>query len=151
MDTRFADDLVRLLYRVEALGKFLDTDDGANLLTAYKRAANILRIEEKKDGRIYGHSGGLDNKLLIVKEEFALFELLMEIRPTVKSALDNDDFSLAMSLLASTRQPVDDFFDTVTVNADDPAVRENRLKLLSLIRSSINQIADFSRIEGGDH
>jgi len=144
------DDLVRLLARVEALGAFLDTEDGANLLTAYKRAANILRIEEKKDGHAFDHADGLDDKLMTEKAESELFQKLMEIGPAVTSALDEEDFSAAMRELASTRILVDTFFDDVTVNAEDQAVRENRLKLLSLIRSSMNQIADFSQIEGGE-
>jgi len=144
------DDLVRLLSRVDALSAFLETEDGANLLTAYKRAANILRIEEKKDGRGFDHGDGLDDKLLTEKAESELYQKLMEIGPAVKSALDDEDFSGAMSALSSTRILVDTFFDDVTVNADDAAVRENRLKLLSLIRSSMNQIADFSQIEGGE-
>ena len=143
-------DLVRLLARVEALGAFLVTDDGANLLAAYKRAANILRIEEKKDGRAYDHAEGLDAKLLSEKAESALYEKLMEIGPDVTSSLQAEDFSGAMSKLSATRELVDTFFDDVTVNADDKDVRANRLKLLSLIRSSMNQIADFSQIEGGE-
>ena len=145
------DDLIRLLARVEALGSFLETPDGANLLTAYKRAANILRIEEKKDGRRYDHAHGIDDKHLKEKEESSLYQKLMEIGPTVTSALEKEQFSDAMGVLASTRLLVDAFFDNVTVNADDPALRENRLKLLGLIRSSMNEIADFSQIEGGEH
>ena len=145
------DDLVRLLARVEALKSFLETTDGVNLLTAYKRAANILRIEEKKDGRRYDHADGLDDKLMKEKAEFELHQKLMETGPLVTSALGKEQFSDAMGVLSSIRILVDAFFDNVTVNADDPALRENRLKLLSFIRSSMNQIADFSQIEGGEH
>ncbi len=144
------DDLIRLLARVEALGAFLETDDGANLLTAYKRAANILRIEEKKDDVNYHHEDGIDDKLLSEKAESELYESLVESAPKVKTALDDEDFAGVMRELASTRALVDKFFDDVTVNADDAGVRANRLKLLSLIRSSMNQIADFSQIEGGE-
>ena len=145
------DDLVRLLARVEALRSFLETTDGANLLTAYKRAANILRIEEKKDGRRYDHADGLDDKHLKENAESRLYQKLMEVGPVVTNTLEKEQFSDAMGVLASMRLLVDAFFDNVTVNADDPALRENRLKLLSLIRSSMNQIADFSQIEGGEH
>ena len=147
---RGEDDLVRLLARVDALGKFLASNDGSNLLTAYKRAANILRIEEKKDNKIYSDSDRVDVKLLNDKIELELFQKLIEIGPPIKNALDNENFAGAMSLLASTRNPVDRFFEKVTVNTDETMVRENRLKLLGLIRSSINQIADFSQIEGGE-
>ena len=108
-------------------------------------------IEEKKDGRRYNHTHGIDDKHLIEREESNLYLKLMKIGPTVTSALEKEKFSEAMGVLASTRQLVDAFFDNVTVNADDPALRENRLKLLSLIRSSMNQIADFSQVEGGEH
>ena len=145
------DDLVRLLARVEALRSFLETTDGANLLTAYKRAANILRIEEKKDGRRYDHADGLDDKHLKENAESRLYQKLMEVGPVVTNTLEKEQFSDAMGVLASMRLLVDAFFDNVTVNVDDPALRENRLKLLSLIRSSMNQIADFSQIEGGEH
>ena len=145
------DDLVRLLARVEALEAFLETTDGVNLLTAYKRAANILRIEEKKDGRVYDHADGLDDKYMKENAESRLYQKLMETGPAVTSALEKEQFSDAMGALASMRLLVDAFFENVTVNADDPALRENRLKLLSLIRSSMNEIADFSQIEGGEH
>ena len=145
------DDLVRLLARVEALRSFLETTDGANLLTAYKRAANILRIEEKKDGRRYDHADGIDDKYMKENAESSLYQMLMETGPTVRSALEREQLAEAMGVLASMRPLVDTFFDNVTVNADDPALRENRLKLLSLIRSSMNQIADFSQVEGGEH
>ena len=144
------DDLVRFLTRVDVLETFLKTDDGANLLAAYKRAVNILRIEEKKDKKTYDYSEGLDHKLLTEKNEISLAKTLIEILPTVKSALAKENYSGAMGSLASTRDLIDSFFNTVTVNCDDPLVRKNRLMILSLIRASFDQIADFSEIEGGE-
>ena len=144
------DDLVRFLTRVDVLETFLKTDDGANLLAAYKRAVNILRIEEKKDKKTYDYSEGLDYKLLTEKNEISLAKTLIEILPTVKSALAKENYSGAMESLASTRDLIDSFFNTVTVNCDDPLVRKNRLMILSLIRASFDQIADFSEIEGGE-
>ena len=144
------DDLVRFLTRVDVLETFLKTDDGANLLATYKRAVNILRIEEKKDKKTYDYSEGLDHKLLTEKNEISLAKTLIEILPTVKSALAVENYSGAMGSLASTRDLIDSFFNTVTVNCDDPLVRKNRLMILSLIRESFDQIADFSEIEGGE-
>ena len=144
------DDLVRFLTRVDVLETFLKTDDGVNLLAAYKRAVNILRIEEKKDKKTYDYSEGLDHKLLTEKNEISLAKTLIEILPTVKSALAVENYSGAMGLLASTRDLIDSFFNTVTVNCGDPLVRKNRLMILSLIRASFDQIADFSEIEGGE-
>ena len=144
------DDLVRFLTRVDVLETFLKTDDGSNLLAAYKRAVNILRIEEKKDKITYDYSEGLDLKLLTEKNEISLAKTLIENLPTVKSALAVENYSGAMGSLASTRDLIDSFFNTVTVNCDDPLVRKNRLMILSLIRASFDQIADFSEIEGGE-
>ena len=140
------DDLVRLLARVEALQAFLDTDDGANLLTAYKRASNIVAIEEKKDKASY--KGEADSALLEQDEERALFEALSGAGSTIESALKAEQFTEAMGALALLRAPVDAFFDKVTVNCDDQKVRENRLKMLSQIRSAMGGVADFSQIEG---
>ncbi|MEK9725999.1 MAG: glycine--tRNA ligase subunit beta, partial [Rhodospirillaceae bacterium] len=140
------DDLVRLLARVEALGAFLGSDDGGNLLTAYRRAANILRIEEKKDGRAY--DGAPDAALFAQAEETALHTGLETAGPAVADAVAAEDFAGAMAAVAALRQPVDAFFDAVTVNADDPALRENRLKLLNGIRAALEGVADFSKIEG---
>ena len=142
------DDLVRLLARVEALGDFLETDDGANLLTAYRRAANIVRIEEKRDSARY--DGAADETLLSQGQERALFDGLAEVRTKSAPALADEKFALAMSALARLRGPVDAFFDHVTVNCEEPALRVNRLRLLSQIRSTLSGIADFSRIEGGE-
>jgi glycyl-tRNA synthetase beta chain len=138
------DDLVRLLARVQALQDFLATDDGANLLTAYRRAANILRIEEKKDGRSY--DGTPDAALLSQSEEQALAEALDSAGAAVDPLIATEDFAGAMARYAVLRPVVDAFFDKVTVNAEDGSIRANRLRLLSRIRSTLNKIADFSRI-----
>ncbi len=139
-------DLLRLLARVEALAAFLETEDGANLLTAYRRAANIVRIESKKDARAY--DAPPDPALLREHQERALGEALATARKTCRARLTAEDFAEAMTTLAGLRKPVDGFFDHVTVNADDPDLRANRLSLLSAIVSTMNEVADFSRIEG---
>lgn len=140
------DDLVRLLARVGALKGFLETDDGANLLVAYRRAANILRIEEKKDGLSY--DGAADEKLFAEDDEHILFDCLAGVAVRCKAAVRNERFADAMTELARLRAPVDAFFDKVTVNCEDSGLRGNRLRLLSQIRSALGGIADFSRIEG---
>jgi glycyl-tRNA synthetase beta chain len=140
------DDLVRLLARVDALQSFLSSDDGANLLTAYRRASNIVAIEERRDHRRYERD--IDRGLLREPEEHTLFADLDLVSAWVSRSLGNEEFEAAMGHLASIRRPVDEFFEKVTVNADDPALRENRLRLLSRIRAVMNQVADFSQIEG---
>jgi len=140
------DDLVRLLARVEALRSFLDSDDGANLLTAYRRAANIVRIEEKKDKRAY--AGAVQADSLRQAEEKTLFSHLADASEGAQIALRSEDFTAAMAAMARLRQPVDAFFDEVTVNAEDKALRENRLQLLSAIGATLAAVADFSKIEG---
>jgi glycyl-tRNA synthetase beta chain len=140
------DDLVRLLARVDALKEFLASDDGANLLTAYRRAANIVRIEEKKGGVSY--TGAVDPGQLVADEEKTLSRQLGEVDAAVHSALAAERFADAMAALARLRRPVDDFFDQVTVNCDDPALRANRLRLLAQIGATMESIAQFSLIEG---
>ncbi len=140
------DDLVRLLDRVKALQGFLATENGANLLTAYKRASNIVRIEEKKDG--IAHDGAVAEDQLRQAEERALFDGLEQAAPAIAAAVRGERFAEAMQVLAGLRAPVDAFFDNVTVNADDAGLRINRLRLLSRIRSALDGVADFSRIEG---
>ncbi len=140
------DDLVRLLARVKALSEFLTSDDGENLVIACRRAANILKIEEKKDGRRYSEQ--VDASLLDQVEEKALFEELDVVSGVITSAVEEERFGDAMLALAKLRGPVDAFFDAVTVNADDAALRENRLKVLAMIRSALDGVADFSKIEG---
>jgi glycyl-tRNA synthetase beta chain len=140
------DDLVRLLARVAALRAFLASDDGANLLIAFRRASNIVAIEERRDGRSY--DGVIGPVLLRQSEEQVLAERLAEVGERAGTSLRREEFEAAMSELARLRQPVDDFFDKVTVNCDDAALRENRLRLLWRIRDTMNQVADFSQIEG---
>jgi glycyl-tRNA synthetase beta chain len=139
-------DLVRLLARVEALRNFLETEDGANLLVAYRRAANIVAIEERRDGRRY--DGPVAAALLRQAEELDLATRLSEVSEDAGTYLEREGFAGAMAVLARLRRPVDDFFDKVTVNCDDQDLRENRLRLLSAIRATMNQVADFSQIEG---
>ena len=140
------DDLVRLMARVKALQEFLGTDNGRNLLVAYNRAANIVRAEEKKDKTSY--TGSLDALLLKQDEEKAVASALDGAMPKVEKALAAEDFVAAMAALAELRGPLDAFFDKVTVNADDAALRLNRLNLLTRIRSAMDRVADFSKIEG---
>ncbi|MBE7637895.1 glycine--tRNA ligase subunit beta [Sneathiella sp. P13V-1] len=139
-------DLVRLMAQVDALSSFLDSDDGANLLVAYRRAANILRIEEKKDDASYDQQP--DAALMAESQETALFNRIEEVLPMLGAALGNDEFDVAFKAAATLRKPVDDFFDDVIVNADDANVRVNRLRLLSSIRNALDQLADLSKIEG---
>jgi glycyl-tRNA synthetase beta chain len=128
------------------LQSFLSTKDGSNLLTAYKRASNIVRIEEKKDGT--RHDGAVDPDLLKQAEERALFDRLEDAVPRIDTAVASDGFVQAMAVLAELRVPIDAFFDEVTVNSDDMALRANRLRLLSRIYMALGGVADFSRIEG---
>jgi glycyl-tRNA synthetase beta chain len=139
------DDLLMVVRRVEALGKFLDTDDGKNLLAGTKRAANILRIEEKKDNRTY--NGAPDPTLYNLPEEKALAKAIDQAKAEAGAAVAKEDFAGAMSAMAKLRPAVDAFFDKVKVNEDDAKVRENRLKLLNEIRAATRTVADFSRIQ----
>lgn len=143
------DDLVRIVARVEALDAFLKTDDGKNLLAGYKRAANILAAEDKK-GALKGidFATPIDAKLLAEAAERALHAALAKAAPAAKAAVEKEDFAAAMTALAGLRAPVDAFMTDVLVNADDKAVRANRLKLLNQIRDSLAAVADFSKIEG---
>ena len=142
------DDLLMVVRRVEALGQFLDTEDGKNLLAGYKRAANILRIEEKKDGRAY--DAAPDAALAAAGEpaERALAEALAKARETASAAVAREDFAGAMQALSTLRAPVDAFFQDVTVNAPDPKLRENRLALLNALRAATREVAEFAKIEG---
>lgn len=144
------DDLVRLLARVEALQSFLGTEDGKNLLTAYGRAANIVRAEERKDKTLAAAIAGAPEAALLEQpEEKAVASALAEVERTVGPALQDEDFAGAMKALAGLRAPIDSFFDKVTVNVTDrPKLRVNRLKLLNQIRATMDSVADFSRIEG---
>jgi glycyl-tRNA synthetase beta chain len=150
VDTVFAlegqDDLLLIVRRVEALGKFLDTEDGKNLLAGYKRATNIIRIEEKRDGRDY--TGAPDPTLYTQDEEQALAEAIELAKGETERAVAAEDFEAAMRAMARLRPYVDALFDKVTVNVDDKPLRENRLKLLNEIRAATRAVADFSKIEG---
>ncbi len=139
------DDLLMVVRRVEALGKFLDTDDGKNLLAGTKRAANILRIEEKKDGKAY--DGAPDARLYSLDEEKTLAKAIDQVKAEASAAVAKEDFAAAMSAMAKLRPAVDAFFDKVKVNDDNAAVRENRLKLLNEIRAATRAVADFSKIQ----
>jgi glycyl-tRNA synthetase beta chain len=140
------DDLLMIVKRVEALSKFLASDDGKNLLAGVKRASNILKIEEKKDGRSY--DGNVNTNILIQGEERELSTAINGASARARQAIAAEDFEGAMRAIAKLRAPVDAFFDRVTVNADDPSFRENRLKLLNRIRAATREVADFSKIEG---
>jgi len=139
------DDLLMVVRRVAALGNFLDSDDGANLLAGYKRAVNIIRAEEKKDGRSF--DGAPDAALLREPAEKDLATAITAARAEAETAIAAEDFEAAMAALAKLRAPVDRFFDDILVNADDPAIRENRLRLLNEIREATRAVADFSKIE----
>jgi len=140
------DDLLMVVRRVEALARFLDTDDGKNLLAGVKRATNIIRIEEKKDKREY--TGAPDAGLYRQAEEKDLAKAIEATKRDASAAVATEDFATAMTAMAKLRPKVDAFFDEVTVNVDDEALRENRLRLLNEIREATRAVADFSRIEG---
>jgi glycyl-tRNA synthetase beta chain len=139
------DDILMIVRRVEALGRFLDSEDGRNLLAGVKRGANILRIEEKKDGKPV--AGAADAALLRLPEEKALAEAVASVAAAASAAVAREDFTGAMAEMARLRPVVDAFFDKVKVNDDDAAVRLNRLRLLNQIRTATRAVADFSRIQ----
>jgi glycyl-tRNA synthetase beta chain len=140
------DDLLLIVRRVEALGQFLDGEDGKNLLAGYKRATNIIRIEEKKDSREY--TGAPQAKLYRQPEEKALAGAIEAAETEAARAVKKEDFVAAMRAMAKLRPPVDAFFGKVTVNVDEKPLRENRLKLLNQIREATRAVADFSKIGG---
>jgi glycyl-tRNA synthetase beta chain len=139
------DDLLMVVRRVEVLGKFLDSDDGKNLLAGTKRASNILSIEEKKDKHSF--DGAPDASLYKLDEEKALAKAIDQVKAEAGAAVAREDFAGAMSAMAKLRPAVDAFFDKVKVNDDDAKVRENRLKLLNEIRAATRAVADFSKIQ----
>jgi glycyl-tRNA synthetase beta chain len=145
LSSELQDDLLMVVRRVEALGKFLDTDDGKNLLAGIKRASNILSIEEKKDKRSY--DGAPDAALYSLNEEKTLAKSIDQVKAEAGAAVAKEDFAAAMSAMAKLRPAVDAFFDKVKVNDDNAAVRENRLKLLNEIRAATRAVADFSKIQ----
>ena len=140
------DDLVDMVNRIDALDQFLSTTDGINLLAGYKRAANILRIEEKKDGGT-SFAGDVNPALLVEDEEKTLNNALDQALPDINAKLDAEDFSGAMAALSHLRAPLDAFFERVIVNASEPEIRHNRLRLLTRIDDPLGKIADFSLIE----
>jgi glycyl-tRNA synthetase beta chain len=146
------DDLILIAAGVDALQNFLKTDDGKNLLAGYKRAVNILKIEEgkekKKNPKHPGFSGKPDVSLLKEPQEVELFKSLAIANDLIAAEVEEERFEEAMRAMSRLRAPVDAFFDKVTVNADDPALRQNRLELLSEIRAAMHTVADFSKIEG---
>ncbi len=139
------DDLLLLIAAAKATAAFLETAEGENLLAAYRRAVNILRIEDKKDGP---HEGKPDRSSFTQSEERVLYEALEKARSDIENAMAAKDFQSAMRAMARLRAPIDAFFEKVTVNDPDPALRRNRLRLLSRIRDTMNRFADFSLIEG---
>jgi glycyl-tRNA synthetase beta chain len=141
------DDLLMIVWRVEALGRLLDTEDGKNLLMGYRRAANILRAEERKDG-VGAFAGRHDPALLALPAEKGLADVLAAAGAAAGERVGREDFEGAMRALATLRAPVDAFFLDVTVNADDPALRLNRLRLLSELREAMHAVADFSKVAG---
>jgi glycyl-tRNA synthetase beta chain len=144
IDGKADDDLVRIVARVEALTGFLATEDGTNLLQGYKRAANILKAEEKK-GPL---PTGAPTRAAAPAEEGALFDALTAAGPKLDAALTAEDFTGAMTALAALRGPVDAFFDKVLVNSDVAAERDNRLRLLTLVQTAMGRVADFSLVTG---
>jgi glycyl-tRNA synthetase beta chain len=140
------DDLVMIVRRVEALGHLLDTDDGKNLLAGYKRATSIIRIEEKRDG--VGYTGAPHPQLYRQDEERDLAAAIDIARREAATAVERENFAAAMVAIAALRPKVDSFFDFVTVNVDEPKLRENRLRLLNEIRDATRAVAEFSKIEG---
>ena len=140
------DDLTLLVKRAEALQAFLNSDDGENLLQGYKRANNILKVEEKKDGVSY--EGTPDIKFAEAPAEKALFTALAEAGPSIETALKDENIEAAMAALAALRPPIDAFFDGVQVNAENDIIRRNRLCLLNEIRAVMQKVAMFSEIAG---
>lgn len=138
------DDITRLLLRTEAISAFLGQDDGANLLAAYRRAANILRIEERKDGP---HTDAPDSSLLEEPAEESLHRAVIA-GLAIGTLVHDEKYAEAMAEMAKLRGPLDEFFEKVTVNAPEPKIRRNRLLLLNQVRTTMDRVADFSRIEG---
>jgi glycyl-tRNA synthetase beta chain len=138
------DDITRLLRRTESVSTFLSQDDGANLLAAYRRAANILRIEERKDGP---HTDAPDSSLLAEPAEQSLHRAVVS-GLVIGTMAHDEKYAEAMAEMAKLRAPLDAFFEQVTVNAAEPNIRKNRLRLLNQVRTTMDRVADFSRIEG---
>ena len=144
--TEESDDILEITRRVEALSSLLSSEDGKNLLAGYKRAANILSAEEKKDGRAYADP--VQKEALKLDTEIALADAIMKADAAVAAKVAADDYKGAIAALATLRQPVDAFFEAVLVNDPDPAVRANRLNLLARLRDTMRLVADFSKVAG---
>jgi glycyl-tRNA synthetase beta chain len=144
--TAQSDDLLEVTRRVEALSALLSSEDGKNLLAGYKRAANILAAEEKKDGRAY--NAPVIEEALKLDTEIALADAIMKVDAAVASKVAANDYKSAIGELATLRAPVDAFFEAVLVNDPDPAVRANRLNLLAKLRDTMRLVADFSKVAG---
>ena len=142
----FSWDFVKLLAKANSLQSFIYTNDGKNLLAGYKRATNILHAEEKKAGKLF--DGKVSQPDLSMDEEIELYKALQGVDVRVAAAIKAENFAVAMKELSSLRSPIDEFLNKVTVNSDVGRERENRLKLLSHIRSTMNAVAQFSKIEG---
>ena len=140
------DDLTLVVHRATALNTFLKTDDGENLLQGFRRANNILTQAEERDGVEYSY--GANAKFAETEEERALFAALDAAEPQIAAALEAEDFAGAMAAMARLRAPIDAFFETVQVNAENAVIRRNRLNLLSRIRATCRQVADLARLEG---
>jgi len=141
-----SNDILEITRRVDALGKLLGSEDGVNLLAGYRRAANILAAEEKKDGRKY--DAPVVEEQLKLDAEIALADAIMQADAAVAAKVAGNDYQGAIAALATLRQPVDAFFDAVLVNDADPAVRANRLNLLAKLRDTMRLVADFSKVAG---
>jgi glycyl-tRNA synthetase beta chain len=141
------DDLLMIVRRVEALGQLLDTEDGKNLLAGYRRAANILRAEEKKDGAEAFAGKHVQTELAPPAEKY-LADIVASAGAAVRQHVASEDFEGAMRALATLRAPVDGFFLDVTVNDPDPQTRVNRLRLLNELREAMHAVADFSKVAG---
>jgi glycyl-tRNA synthetase beta chain len=139
------DTIPRLLSRADAVTSLLANENGANLLTAYRRAANILRIETRKDGP---HDSVPDEAQIRTDEERALLRAIIDADEDIAACLHDDNYENALGILANLRPPLDAFFDKVTVNAPEPDLRRNRLRLLHKVQGTMDRIADFSKIEG---
>ena len=138
--------IFEIVQRVEALSALLSSEDGKNLLAGYKRAANILAAEEKKDGRKY--DSPVDEEALKLDTEIALADAIMKVDAAVAAKVAANDYKSAIGELATLRAPVDAFFEAVLVNDPDPAVRANRLNLLAKLRDTMRLVADFSKVAG---
>ncbi|MBO6782255.1 MAG: glycine--tRNA ligase subunit beta [Alphaproteobacteria bacterium] len=141
-------ELMSVVQRVAAVGEFLDSEDGANLLTAYRRAANIVRAESKKDAGEFRGADYVNEEALQDPAETLLVSKLAAVESDAATALEEEAFDRAMHALADLRAPLDAFFDEVTVNVDDSAARGNRLRLLARVQEVMNNVADFSKVEG---